>query len=77
MNTNKDITGQLKNYIDKTDNLTARNILELLEIKDTSLWFRNEAAESESEDIIDAIIDDKTELTFEQVKQLYPSWFNE
>ena len=42
MNTNTDITGQLKNYIDKTDDLTVKNILEMLEAKEISLWFRND-----------------------------------
>lgn len=76
MNTNTDITGQLKNYIDKTDNLTAKNILEMLEVKETSLWFR-EGLIGDENDEIDSLANEETELSFEQVKQMYPEWFNE
>ena len=77
MNTNTDITGQLKNYIDKTDDLIVKNILEMLEAKEISLWFRNEAIENENENEAIDMINDKTELSYEQVKQLYPHWFSE
>jgi hypothetical protein len=76
MNTNKDITGQLKNFIDKTDGLTAKNILEMLEVKETSLWFRNEITGDEN-DQINYMPNEEQELSFEQVKQMYPHWFNE
>lgn len=76
MNTNTDISKELKSYVDKTDDLTAKNILEMLEVKQTSLWFGNELIRDEYENI-DQIVNEKSELTFEQVKQLYPDWFNE
>ena len=76
MNTNTDITGQLKNYIDKTDGLTAMNILEMLEVKETSLWFRNEVMSDEN-DAIDYLENEERELSFEQIKEMYPEWFNE
>jgi hypothetical protein len=76
MNTNTDITGQLKNFIDKTDGLTAKNILEMLEVKETSLWFGNEITGDEN-DTIDYLASDERELSFEQVKQMYPEWFTE
>ena len=74
MNTNKDITGQLKNFIDKTDGLTAKNILEMLEVKETSLWFRNELTGDENDEI-DSLANEEKQLSFEQVKQMYPEWF--
>ncbi|HEY2727671.1 MAG TPA: hypothetical protein VGI61_10895 [Parafilimonas sp.] len=76
MNTNTDITAQLKNYIDKTDGLTAMNILEMLEVKETSLWFSNEVM-GEENDVIDYLANDDRELSFEQIKEMYPEWFNE
>ncbi len=76
MNTNTDISGQLKNFIDKTDGLTAKNILEMLEIKEISLWFRNEITGDENDEI-DSLPNEETQLSFEQVKQMYPEWFNE
>jgi hypothetical protein len=76
MNTNTDISGQLKNFIDKTDGLTAKNILEMLEVKETSLWFRNEITGDENDEI-DSLANEETQLSFEQVKQMYPEWFNE
>jgi len=76
MNTNTDISGQLKNFIDNADDLTARNLLDMLEVKSSSLWFGNEAA-GDVGDVIDLFGNDEKTLTFEQVKQLYPDWFNE
>ncbi|HYJ64994.1 MAG TPA: hypothetical protein VEV62_14705 [Parafilimonas sp.] len=76
MNTNTDISGQLKNFIDKTDGLTAKNILEMLEVKETSLWFRNELTGDENDEI-DSLANEEKQLSFEQVKQMYPEWFNE
>lgn len=76
MNTNTDISGQLKNYIDSTDDLTARNILEMLEVKMTSLWFGNELMAEENDEIY-SVANEESQLTFEQVKELYPDWFNE
>jgi hypothetical protein len=76
MNTNTDITSQLKNFIDKTDGLTAMNILEMLEVKETSLWFGNEITGDEN-DQINYLSNEEQELSFEQVKQMYPEWFNE
>jgi len=76
MNTNTDITGELKSFIDKTDGLTARNILEMLEVKETSLWFRNEITGDENDEI-NYLPNEEKELSFEQVKQMYPEWFNE
>jgi hypothetical protein len=76
MNTNTDITGQLKNFIDKTDGLTAMNILEMLEVKETSLWFRNEITGDENDEI-NYLATEEKELSYEQVKQMYPEWFNE
>jgi len=76
MNTNTDISGQLKNFIDKTDGLTAKNILEMLEVKETSLWFRNEITGDENDEI-DSLANEEKQLSFEQVKQMYPEWFNE
>lgn len=76
MNTNTDISGQLKNFIDKTDGLTAKNILEMLEVKETSLWFRNELTGDENDEI-DSLANEEKQLSFEQVKQMYPEWFTE
>ena len=76
MNTNKDITKQLKNDIDRTDGLTAKNILDLLDVKETSLWFGNEIMGEENDEVY-SLANEETELTFEQVKQMYPHWFNE
>ena len=76
MNTNTDISGQLKNYIDATDDLTARNILEMLEVKATSLWFGNEIMGEENDEVY-SVANEESQLSFEQVKELYPDWFNE
>ena len=76
MNTNTDISGQLKNYIDATDGLTVRNILEMLEVKATSLWFGNEVMADENDEIY-SVANEESQLSFEQVKELYPDWFNE
>ena len=76
MNTNKDITSELSKDIDKTDGLTAKNILELLEVKDVSLWFGNETMGYENEEI-NLLGNEESQLSFEEIKLLYPDWFNE
>ena len=76
MNTNTDISKELKNYVDATDDLTARNILEMLEVQTRSLWFGNELMAEENDDIY-SVANEKSQLSFEQVKELYPDWFNE
>lgn len=76
MDANTDFGGKLKSYIDNADGLTARNILEMLEINQGSLWFASEAAGDVS-DNIDMFGNDEEQLTFEQVKELYPQWFAE
>jgi hypothetical protein len=76
MNTNQDISGQLKNYIDTADGLTAKNILDMLEIKQTSLWFGNELTGYENEDM-DILGNEESQLSLEDIKLLYPDWFNE
>jgi hypothetical protein len=76
MNTNQDISGQLKNYIDTADGLTAKNILDMLEIKQTSLWFGNELTGYENEDM-DMLGNEESQLSLEDIKLLYPDWFNE
>ena len=73
MNINNDVD-QLKVSIDKTDGLSAKNILKFLEMKSHSVWFTNE---------MPTVMDKKTDLsepeedllTFEKVKELYPHWF--
>lgn len=67
---------ELGGYIDFTDDLTARNILEMLEVKPGSLWFSDDST-TDDDAIIDMIVSEKAELTFAQVKELYPDWFNE
>ncbi len=67
---------ELGGYVDFTDDLTARTILEMLEVKPGSLWFSDDATTNDDA-VIDMIINEKRELTFEQVKELYPAWFNE
>ena len=76
MDTNIDISGELRDNIDLADDCTAKNILELLEVKQSSLWFGDDAAGDVS-DVVDLFANDEKTLTFEQVKQLYPDWFNE
>ncbi len=75
MNTNKDITGELKNYIDSADDLAAKNILELLEVKLPSLWFNDEPTYHANEET-DMFPSEEKTLSYEQVKQMYPDWFN-
>ena len=75
MNTNTDISGELKADIDLADDCTAKNILELLEVKQSSLWFGDNAA-GDVGDVVDLFANDEKTLSFEQVKQLYPDWFN-
>ncbi len=75
MDTNIDISGELGDNIDFADDCTAKNILELLEVKQSSLWF--EDAAGDVSDVVDLFANEEKTLTFEQVKQLYPDWFNE
>lgn len=76
MNTNTDISQQLKKYISDTDDITAKIILEMLAVKEGSLWFRNEITE-DGDEANDIIQQEEKQLTYEQVKQLYPHWFTD
>ena len=73
MDINNDVD-QLKISIDKTDGLTAKNILNLLEMKGHSVWFSNEMPPVKDKE---TALSEREEnlLTFEQVKELYPHWF--
>jgi hypothetical protein len=75
MDTNINISGELGDNIDFADDCTAKNILELLEVKQSSLWFGDAAGDVS--DVVDLFANDQKTLTFDEVKQLYPDWFKE
>ena len=74
MNTNTNISDQLKTDIDKTDHLTAKSILNLLEMRDNSVWFNNEMPPEPNKETYFTQPEENL-LTFEEIKQLYPHWF--
>jgi hypothetical protein len=76
MSTINDFHNKMKSSIDDIDDLTVRNILELLEIKPTSVWWGNEPTEDVWTNAGKA--DEATEekqLSYEEVKKQYPHWF--
>lgn len=77
MNTTNDNHNQLKENIDNIDDYTLKKILELLEVRQTPIWWSTEHAETEGTPLATSITDliDEKQLSFEQVKQMYPHWF--
>lgn len=77
MNTNTEGKNPIKKSIDETDGITVKNILDLLEMKQMSVWWNTEAIEYGFEDAEELIRqpDEEKQLSYEQVKQMYPHWF--
>ncbi len=70
----KNIADEFKSCMHDTDMLTAKNLLYLLSMRQSSVWFTNDD-ELPADKQADFMQPEENLLTFEQVKELYPQFF--